>query len=50
MDKPDGDNFKKKGFIDLKEYEKKQIEKKNQAELDELDAMGYNRRNKQNEC
>lgn len=29
MDKPDGDNFKKKGFIDLKEYEKKQIEKKN---------------------
>ena len=30
MDKPDGDNFKKKGFIDLKEYEKKQIEKKNE--------------------
>ena len=29
MDLPDGDNFKKKGFIDLKEYEKKQIEKKN---------------------
>ena len=29
MDIPDGDNFKKKGFIDLKEYEKKQIEKKN---------------------
>ena len=29
MDKPDGDNLKKKGFIDLKEYEKKQIEKKN---------------------
>lgn len=30
MDIPDGDNFKKKGFIDLKEYEKKQIEKKNE--------------------
>lgn len=30
MDLPDGDNFKKKGFIDLKEYEKKQIEKKNE--------------------
>ena len=30
MDKPDGDNFKKKRFIDLKEYEKKQIEKKNE--------------------
>ena len=30
MDKPDGDNLKKKGFIDLKEYEKKQIEKKNE--------------------
>ena len=30
MNKPDGDNFKKKGFIDLKEYEKKQIEKKNE--------------------
>ena len=30
MDKPDGDNFTKKGFIDLKEYEKKQIEKKNE--------------------
>ena len=30
MDKPDGDNFKKKGFIDLKEYEKRQIEKKNE--------------------
>ncbi len=29
MDLPDGDNLKKKGFIDLKEYEKKQIEKKN---------------------
>ena len=29
MDLPDGDKFKKKGFIDLKEYEKKQIEKKN---------------------
>ena len=30
MDKPDSDNFKKKGFIDLKEYEKRQIEKKNE--------------------
>ena len=30
MDIPDGDNFKKKGFIDLKEYEKKQIENKNE--------------------
>ena len=30
MDKPDGDNFKKKGFINLKEYEKEQIEKKNE--------------------
>ena len=30
MDKPNGDKCKKKGFIDLKEYEKKQIEKKNE--------------------
>ena len=28
MDKPDGDNFKKKGLIDLKEYAENQIEKK----------------------
>lgn len=29
MDKPDGSDFKKKGFIDLKEYAEKQVEKKN---------------------
>lgn len=29
MNKPDDDAFKKKGFFDLKEYEREQIEKKN---------------------
>lgn len=35
MDKPNDDEYKKKGFIDLKEYAKKQIEEKNE-ELKDL--------------
>lgn len=35
MDKPKDDEFRKKGFIDLKEYAKKQIEEKNK-ELKDL--------------
>lgn len=35
MDKPNDDEYRKRGFIDLKEYAKKQIEEKNE-ELKEL--------------
>ena len=37
MDKPKDDEFRKNGFIDLKEYAKKQIEEKNK-ELNNLKA------------